>query len=241
MSKARVLIVDDDRDFADSLAEALEMQGHKVSISYSGEDALRRLGMSSFDIAFLDFMLPGMNGVELASDLRRLHPACQVLLMTGYSKQGLLDQAIKRGVLEVLDKPLDIDEVLVAVDQACPDGTVLVADDDGDFVASVSTTLQAAGHRVLTASTGLEAVNMVRSHDIDVLVLDLKMPELSGLEVYEELLAHGLNPATIVVTGFLEEAADSLKRLTALCQSNALIKPFDPELLLDEVQHLIRG
>lgn len=241
MSQARVLVVDDDRDFADSLAEALEQQGHRVTVSYTGEDALRRLQHCSFDITFLDFMLPGKHGVEVFFDLRDLHPAGKVMLMTGYSKQSVLERALAGGALGVLDKPLDIDQVLAAVDRASPDGTVLLVDDEPDFVESMSAVLRASGHHVLTAGNGRDAIALAREQTIDVLVLDLRMPELDGLEVYSQLQALGLNPATIVVTGYMEEEADSLRALTLLCKANALIKPFDPEILLDEVQQLISG
>ena len=239
MSHARVLIIDDDCDFADSLAEALTLQGHHITIANSGESALRKLRNQSFDITFLDFMLPGKNGVELFADIRALYPQARVMMMTGYAKENMLDSVMKRGALGVLDKPLDLNMVMNAIEKASPDGTVLVADDDEDFVESISDILSACGHTVLTAGNGREAIKMIREHDIDVLVLDLKMPGLNGHEVYIELQSLDIKPATIVVTGFMEEDIESLNSLTKLSRADALIKPFDPEMLLDQVQKLI--
>ena len=137
MTKLRVFIVDDDIDFAESLAEVIARRGHSVELAHSGEDAVERFRDAEFDIAFMDVKLPGMNGVESFFEIRKNKPDAKVMMMTGYSVENLLRQAIDNGALGVLRKPLDFDEVLEALKKVKPNGLVLIADDDPDFVASL--------------------------------------------------------------------------------------------------------
>jgi DNA-binding NtrC family response regulator len=112
----RVFIVDDDRDFAESLAILLEDEGHEVVVAFSSEAAIEKFREQDFDIAFMDVTLPGMNGVESLLEIRKFKPAARVVMMSGYTAEQLLEQAITSGALGVLRKPLDLEEVLRLLD-----------------------------------------------------------------------------------------------------------------------------
>ena len=85
-----VLVVDDDRDHAESVAEILEMRGHRVELAYTGEQAIVRFCEADFDMVLMDVKLPGMNGVQTFFEFRRLRADARVLMMTGYSVEQLL-------------------------------------------------------------------------------------------------------------------------------------------------------
>lgn len=112
MSKLRIFVVDDDRDFADTLADLLRLEGHDADTAYSGEDALAQLGTQQYDLTLLDVRLPGRNGVESFLEMRRLNPNAQVYLMTAFSVEGLVDRALASGARGVLAKPLDLHNLL---------------------------------------------------------------------------------------------------------------------------------
>jgi DNA-binding response OmpR family regulator len=78
--KAKVLVVDDDRDVADSLAGIIEARGHSVWVAYDGEEAMRLALELRFDVGFLDVVLPGKNGVESLFDLKRLQPGMAIYI-----------------------------------------------------------------------------------------------------------------------------------------------------------------
>jgi len=240
MKKSRIFIVDDDVDFAESLAETLESRGHVVELCHSGEEAVSRFRETDFDIAFMDVKLPGMNGVESFFEIRKDKPDAKVMMMTGYSVEELLQQAIDHGALGVLDKPLDIEAVLTAVAEAGSDGIVLVADDDPDFAESAAAALTSAGYKVLLAHDGQEAIDKVLTNSIDILVLDMRMPALSGLEVYMGLKKQGHVVPTLIVTGYREEeaAVAELSETAGVC---CLYKPFDPKALLDSIENLLKA
>ena len=88
-SALSILVVDDDIDNASSLGELFEMEGHHVRVVHSGEDAIIAYCRENFDVAFMDVMMPGMNGVESFLEIRRLKPAARVFMMTGYSVEEL--------------------------------------------------------------------------------------------------------------------------------------------------------
>ena len=241
MKPLRVLIVDDDVDVAESLAEVIEAKGHHVTVAHSGEEAITRFRDNDFDIAFMDVKLPGMNGVESFFEIRRLKPEAKVMMMTGFSVEQLLRQAVENGALGVLEKPFDFDKVFEALDAVTPaSGLVLVADDDPDFAESIELVLTERGHAVLVAHTGREAVDTVLGNDIDYLVLDLRLPVMSGREVYMELKKQGRAVPTVIVTGYAEEEADAVAALRRASVSGCFVKPFDPAELVAFIDAMAR-
>jgi CheY-like chemotaxis protein len=239
----RVFIVDDDRDHADSIAEILEMRGFDVEVAFSGEEALARFRDADFDIVLMDIKLPGMNGVETFFEFKKLRAAAHVLMMTGYSVERLAAQALENGALGVLRKPFCIPDLLDALARQRPRTIVLIADDDPDFVTSIAPILAGNGYTVRVASTGAEALEKLSAEGADCLILDVRLPVLSGPEVYARLCAEGHPVPTILVTGYagLEDAGSDEKPAPSLGSPLAppvgevLLKPFDPHRLLAAV------
>jgi two-component system response regulator HydG len=233
-STASILIVDDDRDLAESLADVLEARGHAVEVAGSGEEGVERFRQRDFDIVFTDVKLPGMNGVESLFAFRQIRPDAKVVMMTGFSVERLLTQALENGALAVLHKPFAVTDILAVIDRIKPTGIVVVADDDRDFVDSIAPILRGAGYRVLVAHDGNDAVARVASGGIDLLVLDLGLPLLSGLEVYRRLKEMGKLVPTIVVTGYTPDECAGVATLRDMAEG-FLIKPFEPAHLLSAV------
>ena len=232
---SRVLIVDDDRDHAESLADILEMRGHRVELAHSGEEAVALFCADDFDLVLMDVQLPGINGVETFFEFKRLRTDARVMMMTGFSVEQLVAQAVDNGALGVLRKPFGAADLLAAVETVKPRGIVLVADDDPLFTASIIPVLSAHGYRVETAGTGEEALRKLSAGRVDCLLLDVRMPVFSGLEVYLRLKEAGRLVPTILVTG--HAADDETERLRLMTQG-LLIKPFDPSVLLEAVADL---
>ena len=108
MKKMKIFVVDDNQDFAEGLAEALELQGHEVNIASSGEEAIAISQKTNFDITFMDVKLPDINGVQSFLEIHKLKPNAKVVMMTGFSDKHLLDQALDNGAWGMLDKPFDM-------------------------------------------------------------------------------------------------------------------------------------
>ncbi len=239
MTKLKILVIDDDQDFAESLALVLEGRGYQVDVGHTGEEAIRKFRGNDFDIALIDVKLPGKNGVESYMEIRKFKPDARVVMMTGYSVEQLLDKAVENGAWGVLHKPLDMEKLLSMINNVQPYG-ILITDDDLDFVKSIKQLLISRGYSVFVATNGREAVERVLSNGIDVLILDLRMPVLNGLETYLELKKAGRAVPTIIITAFTDEETGTIERLRALSVSGVLRKPFDPRELLSAIERLVQ-
>lgn len=233
--KQRVLIVDDDVDHAESLADVLEMRGHPVELAHSGEDAIASFRAGEFDLVLLDVKLPGINGVETFLELKKIRPAARVMMMTGFSLEQLIAQAIENGALGVLYKPFAATDLLSTLGQVTPRGRVLVADDDPDFVDSITPILAAADFDLRLAANGREALAEIDKRLPDCLILDLGLAVLAGPESMARLLEVCRQVPTILVTGgYSDEVAESVAGF-GLRAHGLLQKPFDPGALLAAV------
>jgi CheY-like chemotaxis protein len=217
MKPLDILIVDDDRDLADAIGEALELVGHKPTIAYSGTEAIETYCGRSFDLTFMDVKLPDINGVETFMTIREMDPNARVVMMTGYRIDQLLAQATDNGAIRVLRKPFAMEEVLTSIDEVRPNGLVLVADDDPDFAESAKI-----------------------SSNPDLLLLDLRMPVMHGLDVYLELKKRNRLLPTIIVTAYPQDEISAVSALKSLAVTGCLFKPFEPEALLQAIADIQR-
>ena len=233
MSK-RILVIDDDQDHAESIADILSMRGYSVDAAFSGEAGVKIFRDQDFDMVFMDVKLPGMNGVETFFEFRKIRPDAKVMMMTGYSLEQLIAQAIENGALGVLHKPFAIAELLQVLDQVKPRGVVLVADDDPEFADSLRPILAQNGYEVVIASTGQEALEKAGGPGVNCLVLDLAMPLLTGMEVYRKLRDSGKAIPTIFVTGYPGEKNAALAGPRPV-DGGILLKPFDPRDLIHAI------
>jgi two-component system, NtrC family, response regulator HydG len=230
----RVLVIDDDRDHAESIVDILSMRGHAVEAAFTGEAGVKLFRERDFDIVFMDVKLPGMNGVETFFEFKKIRPDAKVMMMTGYSVEQLISQAMAHGALGVLRKPFAITDLLKVLDEVKPSGLILVADDDPDFAESLKPILIQHGYRVVIASTGREALEKASEEGVNCLILDLAMPLLTGVEVYLKLQQAGKSVPTIFVTGFPSEKTAAIAGLRSVDQG-ILLKPFDPQDLIHAI------
>ncbi len=114
--KLRILVVDDDAENADSLAELFGMDEHQVIVAYDGQQAIDAFAANDVDVGFFDVMMPRKNGVESFNEIRKAHPAARIYFMTGYSSDDLLAEAMKGGALGVFSKPMDLQALLNTIE-----------------------------------------------------------------------------------------------------------------------------
>ncbi len=231
MKSLDIFIVDDDMDFAESLADIFELEGHNCEMAYDGETAIEKFREREYDLTFMDIKMSGKNGVESFMEIRKIRPQAKIIMMTGYSVEDLLTQAVENGAWGVLHKPLDMDEILGMVKKVSPTG-ILIADDDPDFVNNLKDVLEDAGFVVYQARDGREAVERVQKGNIDILILDLRMPILNGLETFLSLKKKELALPTIIVTAYADTENNAIEKLKSYCVNGIINKPFDPESLI---------
>ncbi len=119
MSADRILVVDDEGTLREVIRSILEERGCEVRTSESAEDAFRHLESSTFAVALLDIVLPGMNGLQLMARIRHVSPDTEILIMTSHSSVETAIEAIRQGAYNYLQKPFDdIEDVWLEVSRA---------------------------------------------------------------------------------------------------------------------------
>ena len=115
---ARVLLVDDEKDFLDALSERLETRGLKVNTVISGEEAVAKSQSENFDSIILDLSMPGIDGLETMKRIKEKKPDAEIIILTGHGtiKTGI--EAMKLGADDFLYKPVDITELLKKISTA---------------------------------------------------------------------------------------------------------------------------
>ena len=107
-----ILVLDDDVENADSIAELFATDNHKVIVAYNGQEAIEAFSLNKVDVGFFDVMMPGKNGVDSFLEIKAANPDARIYFMTGYAANDLLDRARENGALGVFSKPTDPNNLL---------------------------------------------------------------------------------------------------------------------------------
>jgi len=239
--KAKILLVDDNEDFLDSTRDVLEGEGYEVVTANNFEDALRLSQRDPYDVVLMDIKMPRMNGVESFIKMKTDRPQIRVILFTAYSVNELVRKAEEEGAVAILNKPLDLKQLLNIVELAIKQGIqdcILVADDDVEFCDSLVDLLEGAGYRVAVVSAGKDAISMAREEVFDVLLLDMKLPDLNGLETYRAVRQLQPSILTIIVSGYVEEMRELILQCLSESAYTCLRKPLDMKRLLEMLHEI---
>jgi DNA-binding NtrC family response regulator len=105
----KVLIVDDEKDFLDVMAERMRARGIDVSTTTSAENAIKMVEEESYDAVVMDFMMPGMDGFQTLKTLKEKKPELQIILLTGNVPEEKCTEAIALGAMDIIEKPADLE------------------------------------------------------------------------------------------------------------------------------------
>lgn len=115
---AKVLLVDDEQAFTDALSKRLEARNLKVKTVNRGEDAIQIVDEHSFDVIILDIAMPGMDGLETLQQIKANHPDAEIIMLTGHASVENSVKAMKIGAEDLLEKPVDITDLLSKIEEA---------------------------------------------------------------------------------------------------------------------------
>ena len=116
----KILLVDDEKQFVDTLAERLAMRGFSARVAYDGPQALKAVEEPT-DVIVLDLRMPGMDGFEVLRSVKKSNPQVQVIILTGHGGDAEEQTAYRMGAYNFLKKPMDIDELLNSIRMAYRD------------------------------------------------------------------------------------------------------------------------
>ena len=232
-----ILVVDDQIGMLETFTDILADKGFHVEAAEDGFTAIDKVKEKFYDIIFMDIKMPGINGVQTFREIKKINDKVRVIMMTAYAVEDLVKEAIEEGAYTVVYKPFDMENVIRTIERVLKTQLVLVVDDRLEDRETFKDILESRGYKVAMAKNGHEAIQLVQKNEkIDIIFLDVKMPEFDGVATFEEI--HKIKPEipVIMVTAYTadEVVKEALDKGAYAC----LFKPLDMEKLvklLDEV------
>lgn len=116
--KIRVLVVDDEEQFVETLAERLTLRDYDVTTSLSGEDGIEKVKGYNFDVVILDVLMPGVDGIEALREIKKIKPLTEVIMLTGHATVETAIEGMKLGAFDFLIKPTETEELVEKINRA---------------------------------------------------------------------------------------------------------------------------
>jgi len=237
MGKTNILVVDDLQSIRLTLGAILEDAGHNVITVEDGYEAIKAARKTHFDAIFMDIKMPGIDGVQTFREIKKIDPKAAVIMMTAYSVEDLVKEALEEGAYAIVYKPFDIDRIIAIIEQLLQEKVlILVVDDQFGDRETLKEMLENKGYRVATAKDGVEAIEMVKERHYDIIFLDVKLPDMNGVQVFEQVKQIDPQAAVIMMTGYSME--DLVRKAINEGIYTCIHKPFDMEKVIGLVEQI---
>jgi two-component system, response regulator PdtaR len=253
-AKPVAVVGDDDADVRETIAECLTLHGFDVIQAANGLEVLFYVRNARPQVLVLDLNMPRLGGLDALRRIRSFDPSIRVVEVTAETDREVHRQALAGGAVAVLEKPVRFPQLLAELGVpdsppsqpgALPDPgdeprvvteanplaglRVLVVDDDAGIRDVLQEFLTGAGCRVRLAADGATAVREVVGSAADVVLLDIEMPGLAGVEALPTIRAVAPEAVVIMVSGTTD--TETAKRALAYGAFDYVIKPIDFEYL----------
>jgi two-component system response regulator HydG len=231
-TKPQLLVVDDERDTCANLADIFTDLGYDVDVAYDGLSALALAERKTYDIALLDLKMPGMDGLALFKRIKEISHGTVAIVVTAYATSETARKILDAGAWRIMPKPVDFAALLRHVNEALDQPLVLVVDDDHELCETLWDLFREHGLRVHIAHDVDEANERLRQREFNVVLIDLKLPQGSGVDVLRTVQEQNPQARTVVITGHRNEAEQTIKQALDQGADAVCYKPFNvPELL----------
>lgn len=122
---AKILVIDDERSIRNVIRELLEIEGHTVKAAENGVQGLEMISSEPFDLVISDIKMPEMDGIDLLGKLNETHPDTTVVMISGHGSIDTAVECIKKGAFDYIEKPIDMNRILVTVKNALERGSLV--------------------------------------------------------------------------------------------------------------------
>jgi signal transduction histidine kinase/DNA-binding response OmpR family regulator len=229
--QARILLIDDDESVLRAVEAMLRSEGHAVTKCLGGRQGLARFEEGNYDLVITDLGMPELNGWEVAAKVKDASPDMPVVLLTGWGAEITAERISQLGIDGIVQKPCrlnvlrqTIDEVLGREDgfetvqpvdeQARSSGllNILIVEDNKLVSDALRQRLEIDGHLVSVAATGQDGLQAFGSQELDLAMIDLKLTDMSGLDVAWRINQIGRRPFVTLMSGDIDGIDESLLR-----------------------------
>lgn len=122
---SRILVIDDERSIRNTLKDILEFEKYKVEVAEDGFKALELIKTTDYDVILCDIKMPGMDGIEVLQKIEELKPDTPVVMISGHGNIDTAVESIKKGAFDFIEKPLDLNRLLITLRNAMDKSTLL--------------------------------------------------------------------------------------------------------------------
>jgi len=233
-----ILVIDDERLLCNLLQEVLSRHGYEVFTAFSGREGIESFRQRRPQFTLLDLHLPDISGVEVLKQIREINHDAGVAILTGAPSDKQEREVRKLGVTDFLTKGLSTGDLIHAVEGALKKraglpspshngDAILVVDDEKQICELLAEYLSQRGHHVCSAQDGRAALALVDKGHPQLIILDLHMPGMHGVEVFRKLREKNYRGGIMMLTGSRDEKL--LNTALALGPIDIIGKPFDLE------------
>jgi CheY-like chemotaxis protein len=251
----KILVIDDDRMNCDLIQSVFTRHGYQVLSATSGIEGLTLFRQHAPRVTILDLRMPEMDGLTVLKEIRAYDPHAPVIILGGGATEEQENQARGLRVTDFIRKGLSLDVLVECVNRvvqlpaksvsalpgvagsaavADTEETILVVDDEPLVRDLLVQFLSLRGYRALGVKDGAEALSMVEQAPPDLILLDLLMPGMDGVEVLRQLRLREYTGGVIIITGSHDE--ERLDEAWAVGPQEVIGKPIDLERLLTSIQ-----
>ncbi len=197
MEEFNLLIVDDELNTQETLKDIFEAGEYNVFTASSGSKAIEMAKEKYFNIILMDVKMPGMSGVEAFRKIKKVSAASEVIMMTGYSVDELLEEAKREGAYAVIYKPINIPKLNILIEGILKRLSILIVDDSEDDRTTLNDILNNKGYRISEAEDGYKGLELIQHSKFDIILLDVMMPGIDGIKTLEWIKE--ISPGTGVI------------------------------------------
>ncbi len=252
--KNSILVADDVKLFQLFIKQTLASKDYGLTFVETGKQVIDMVMKKDFDLLILDVELPDMSGLEVLRSIRKLTEEMQsvvqlkelpVIMVTAYPREEIRREAERLGVVKFMSKPLKGKELRKIVKDVLKGHyqksgrrrLILCVDSEPRVQRFYRGTLSEENLDVITASNGVEALEMVEFSDPDIIVTELNLPEMDGVEFIKILKESNKSVPVIVVSSINEK--EGKQKIENLSVKKYLSKPFRLEELKKSIKEIL--
>jgi FixJ family two-component response regulator len=236
VAKALISIVDDDESIRRTTTFLIESFGFRAAAFESAEDLLKSARLNETSCLIVDVQMPGMSGLQLQSRLAAEGIGIPIIFVTAYDNKTLRHQAKQAGAVAFLGKPFNDEELLEGIRLALRGklettrDLIAVVDDDESIRRTTTLLIESFGFRAIAFESAESFLQSGQQHNTSCLILDVRLPQMNGLQLQRELAAAGCSIPIVFITAYDDK--ESRGRAMQAGAVAFLGKPFSDEQLL---------
>ncbi|MBF0483146.1 MAG: response regulator [Candidatus Omnitrophica bacterium] len=244
----KILIIEDNPTLSEIFVKILTPMGFMLLTALTGKTGRELAQQEKPDAIFLNIKLPDTNGIELLQEIKTIVPETFVFMITSVHDQNLEKILKELGAVEVIPKPIHSEKIKTLLSyhlnlintQATvrTPAKILIVDDEEGICFFIKTALNLNFKcDVTTAFNGTKGMELLKTNQFDLAICDIKVPEMSGLDVIEQAIKEGVKTKYLIISGY--NSKDVIEQAAKLGAIYYFQKPFETKDLIEKVKIIL--